>query len=355
MDLEKIVKVENSIEKLKDKSARIYLLVQDTKGNPKASIKYIYDLAVVLKSNGYNPILIHETKDYEGVSSWLDESYMELPHQAIDGQNLSISPEDVIIIPELYGHVMEQIKNLPCGKIVLCQAYDHMLETLAPGVTWSQLGIYKCITTSETQKNYISEIMKNVSVDLIEPYIDETFSKKEKPSKPIISIHTRDQRATAKIIKTFYLKYPQYRWITFRDMRGISLTDFSKFLKESFLSVWVDAESSFGTFPLESMASGTPVIGKVPNMLPTWMNDENGVWVNNENDMVDVVANFVQNWLEDNISEKLYENMLSTSNEFKNKSKFESSVLDLFNDIFNSRAEAFQEQLDKLNITEQTN
>jgi hypothetical protein len=65
MDLEKIVKVENSIEKLKDKSARIYLLVQDTKGNPKASIKYIYDLAVVLKDNGYNPILIHETKDYE--------------------------------------------------------------------------------------------------------------------------------------------------------------------------------------------------------------------------------------------------------------------------------------------------
>jgi hypothetical protein len=355
MDLEKIVKIENSIEKLKDKTARIYLLVQDTKGNPKASIKYIYDFAVVLKENGYNPILIHETKDYEGVSSWLNESYMELPHQAIDGQNLSISPEDVIIIPELYGHVMEQIKNLPCGKIVLCQAYDHMLETLAPGVTWSQLGVYKCITTSETQKNYISEIMKNVSVDLIEPYIDETFSKKEKPSKPIISIHTRDQRATAKIIKTFYLKYPQYRWITFRDMRGISLTDFSKFLKESFLSVWVDAESSFGTFPLESMASGTPVIGKVPNMLPTWMNDENGVWVNNENDIVDVVANFVQNWLEDNISEKLYENMLTTSNEFKNKSKFESSVLDLFNDIFNSRAEAFQEQLDKLNITEQTN
>jgi hypothetical protein len=355
MDLEKIVKIENSIEKLKDKTARIYLLVQDTKGNPKASIKYIYDFAVVLKENGYNPILIHETKDYEGVSSWLNESYMELPHQAIDGQNLSISPEDVIIIPELYGHVMEQIKNLPCGKIVLCQAYDHMLETLAPGVTWSQLGVYKCITTSETQKNYISEIMKNVSVDLIEPYIDETFSKKEKPSKPIISIHTRDQRATAKIIKTFYLKYPQYRWITFRDMRGISLTDFSKFLKESFLSVWVDAESSFGTFPLESMSSGTPVIGKVPNMLPTWMNDENGVWVNNENDIVDVVANFVQNWLEDNISEKLYENMLTTSNEFKNKSKFESSVLDLFNDIFNSRAEAFQEQLDKLNITEQTN
>ena len=262
MDLEKIIKVENSIEKLKDKTARIYLLVQDTKGNPKASVKYIYDVAVALKNNNFNPIIIHETKDYEGVSSWLDESYMELPHQPIDGQNLAISPEDVIIIPELYGHVMEQIKNLPCGKIVLCQAYDHMLETLAPGVSWSQLGVYKSITTSETQKAYIDEIMKGVSVDVIEPYISEIFTKKEKPSKPIISIHTRDQRDTAKIIKTFYLKYPQYRWITFRDMRGISQLDFSKFLKESFLSVWVDNESAFGTYPIESMASGTPLLVK---------------------------------------------------------------------------------------------
>ena len=355
MDLEKIIKVENSIEKLKDKTARIYLLVQDTKGNPKASVKYIYDVAVALKNNNFNPIIIHETKDYEGVSSWLDESYMELPHQPIDGQNLAISPEDVIIIPELYGHVMEQIKNLPCGKIVLCQAYDYMLETLAPGVSWSQLGVYKSITTSETQKAYIDEIMKGVSVDVIEPYISEIFTKKENPSKPIISIHTRDQRDTAKIIKTFYLKYPQYRWITFRDMRGISQLDFSKSLKESFLSVWVDNESAFGTYPIESMASGTPVIGKVPYMAPTWINEENGIWTNNQNEIVDVIANFVQNWLEDNISESLYENMTKTSDQYKDKSKFETQVLNLFNEVFNSRAEAFQDQLDKLNVSEKTN
>jgi hypothetical protein len=48
------------------------------------------------------------------------------------------------------------------------------------------------------------------------------FYKKEKPAKPIISIHTREPRDTAKIIKSFYLKYPQFRWITFRDMRGIN-------------------------------------------------------------------------------------------------------------------------------------
>ena len=354
MELDKIKKLESSIDNLKEKRARIYFLVQDTKGNPKASIKYIYDIALTLKNSGYNPTIIHETKEYEGVSKWLNESYMELPHQSIDGQNLSISPEDIIVLPELYGHVMEQVKNLPCGKVVICQAYDHMLETLAPGVSWSQYGFYKCITTSEKQKKYISEIMKNISVDVLTPFISEIFTKKEKPSKPIISIHTRDQRDTAKIIKTFYLKYPQYRWVTFRDMRGIAMNDFSKFLQESFLSVWADDESAFGTFPLESMSCGTPVLGKIPNMVPEWITEENGVWVSQFNDIVDVIANFIQNWLEDNISENLYEGMAKTSSMYSNKENFESTVIELFEQYFSTRCEAFQEQLNKLNVTEET-
>lgn len=354
MELDKIKKLESSIDNLKEKRARIYFLVQDTKGNPKASIKYIYDIALTLKNSGYNPTIIHETKEYEGVSKWLNESYMELPHQSIDGQNLSISPEDIIVLPELYGHVMEQVKNLPCGKVVICQAYDHMLETLAPGVSWSQYGFYKCITTSEKQKKYISEIMKNISVDVLTPFISEIFTKKEKPSKPIISIHTRDQRDTAKIIKTFYLKYPQYRWVTFRDMRGIAMNDFSKFLQESFLSVWADDESAFGTFPLESMSCGTPVLGKIPNMVPEWITEENGVWISQFNDIVDVIANFIQNWLEDNISENLYEGMAKTSSMYSNKENFENTVIELFEQYFSTRSEAFQEQLNKLNVTEET-
>ena len=34
-------KVSQSIENLKNKTSRIYFMVQDTKGNPKASVRYI--------------------------------------------------------------------------------------------------------------------------------------------------------------------------------------------------------------------------------------------------------------------------------------------------------------------------
>ena len=162
MNTELITKLELSISNLKEKKSRIYFLVQDTKGNAKASIRVIYEMAYHLFESGYNAIIMHEQSDYKGVSTWLDEKYMSLPHKPIEGQNLEISPEDFMVIPELYGHVMEQVSKFPCGKIVLCQSYDYIMETLSPGSSWSQYGFLKCITTSEEQKNYLEKIMKNV-------------------------------------------------------------------------------------------------------------------------------------------------------------------------------------------------
>ena len=353
MEPEKLLKIEESIKRLSNRQSRIYFLVQDTKGNGKGSIRYTYQIAMTLKEHGFNPVIMHEAKEYTGVGEWLGEEYMELPHQAIEGQNLEITPDDFIIIPELYGHVLEQISNFPCGKIILCQSYDYMLETMAPGVNWAQYGFRKGITTNKTQEEYIKTVMKSTDLDVLEPLIPTIFSEKTKPSKPIVSILCREPRNTAKIIKTFYLKYPQFRWITFRDMKNITQQQYSEYLKDSFVSVWVDDESGFGTFPLESMASRTPVIGKVPNMKPEWMTDYNGVWTYEINNIVDILAEFIQNWLEDNISDSLYENSLETVKKYQNENLFNSNVLNLFNEYFDMRKDSFQEQLNKTKVTEE--
>ena len=353
MTQEQIQKLEKSIENLKNKSVRIYFMVQDTKGNARASIAYTYRMALTLKKNGFNPVILHEKPDYAGVANWLGQEFMdELPHKPIEGQNLEVSPEDFIIVPELYGFVLPQLTNLPCAKIVLCQAYDHVLETLQPGQNWVQFGFTKCIVTSESQKEYVSAFMKNISYDIIPPVISENFVKQELPPKPIIAIHTRDQRDTMTLIKTFYLKYPQYRWVTFRDMRGLSEKEFANALKDCFLSVWIDPTSGFGTFPLESMKVGVPVIGKIPNMFPEWMNEDNGLWIREHNQIVDFVSDFLHNWLEDNINESLYENIESTSKAYSDTKKFERQVVDTFTRYIDTRLEPFQEQLTKLETTE---
>ncbi len=355
MEQTNLEKLQTSVENLRNKLSRIYFFVQDTKGNAKASVSYTYKMALTLKNNGFNPIILHEQKDYAGVSEWLGSEYMELPHVSVEGQQLEISPEDFIIIPEIFGYIMPQITKLPCAKIVLCQSADWVTETLSPGQSWSSLGFPKCITTSEWLKEYVSPIMKNVSFDVIEPVISDKFNQSKFPSKPIVAVHSREQRDGINFIKKFYLKFPQFRWITFRDMRGIKQEDFAKFLKDSYVSVWVDDESGFGTFPLESMSSGTPVIGKVPNMKPSWMNEGNGIWTYQFNEIIDIIANYTQNWLEDNISPELYDKMQETAILYNNHENFENAVIETFNEYFETRTKLFSEQLEKIKISEEQN
>ena len=347
MDTSLNEKVKQSIQNLKDKKSRIYFLIQDTKGNAKASVRLIYQMAKSLLDAGFNPIILHEKKEYAGVVAWLDEEYMSIPHRAIEGQNLEIAPEDFIIVPELFGYVMDQIKNLPCGKIVFTQNYNHIVETLQPGQNWAQYGFFKCLTTTTKQQEYVETVMRQSSFDIIKPLITDSFYPKNVPPMPIIGVHTKNQEDTINIIKTFYLKFPQYRWFTFRDLRGLSEKEFANSLRDCFVSVWIDDEGGFGTFPLESMASGVPVIGKIPNIQPEWMNDYNGVWLTNKTMICDFIADYIQNWLEDNIKTELYENMKKTVENYTNKQEFDSKVISLFENYLNVRAESFEQQISK--------
>ena len=340
-------KVLKSIEVLKDKQARIYFLTQDTKGNAKASVRFIYQVAKTLKDAGFNPIILHEKNDYTGVAKWLGEEYMNIPHRVIEGQNLEISPEDFLIIPEIFGFMMEQVKQLPCAKVVLAQSYAYIVETLQPGQNWAQYGFFKCLTTTNSQKEDIEKVMRQSSFDVIKPYISENFYPKSQPPMPIVAVHTKEQSDAINIIKTFYLKFPQYRWFTFRDLRGLTELEFSNSLRDCFVSVWIDDESGFGTFPLESMKSNVPVIGKVPNLPAEWMTEDNGIWITDKTLFADVIADFIQNWLEDNIKPEMYEEMKKTADKYSDKQEFESSVTTLFNKFLINRADSFEEQIIK--------
>jgi len=340
-------KVLKSIEVLKNKQARIYFLTQDTKGNAKASVRFIYQVAKTLKDAGFNPIILHEKNDYSGVAKWLGEEYMNIPHRVIEGQNLEISPEDFLIVPEIFGFMMEQVKQLPCAKVVLAQSYAYIVETLQPGQNWAQYGFFKCLTTTNSQKEYIERVMRQSSFDVIKPYISEKFYPKSQPPMPIVAVHTKEQSDAINIIKTFYLKFPQYRWFTFRDLRGLSEVEFSNSLRDCFVSVWIDDESGFGTFPLESMKSNVPVIGKVPNLPAEWMTEDNGIWITDKTLFADVIADFIQNWLEDNIKPEMYEEMKKTADKYSDKQEFESSVTTLFESFLTNRANSFEEQIIK--------
>jgi hypothetical protein len=63
--------------------------------------------------------------------------------------------------------------------------------------------------------------------------------------------------------------------------------------------------------------------------------------------MSDFIADFIQNWLEDNIKPELYENMKKTVSSYTNKQEFDSTVTSLFEGYLNTRAISFEEQISK--------
>jgi len=322
------------LSKMENKDFGLYFFTLDTKGNPSAAIANIYEHVKVLTELGYKAYILHEKNDYQlkgnqdvsGLVDWLGEEYGELPHISIESQTLNVGPQDFIIVPEVFTNVMDQVKSFPCKKIVFSQSYDYMFELLPIGKRWTDYGFNDVITTSEKQANFIKSVFPSVKTSIIPVGIPEYFKDSDKPKIPVVSVLTRNQGDAAKIAKMFYLQFPMYKWITFKELRGLSRQNFATELGKSCVAVWVDDVAGFGTFPLEAINSNTPVIGKMPNMIPEWMEslDEdgkvsiknNGVWTNTHLNIPELIATYLKLWLEDSVPEELLKGMEGTKNKY---------------------------------------
>jgi len=362
---EQLENIKNSIEKIKNKDFGIYFFTLDTKGNPTAGVATIYEHTKKLRELGYNAQILHDKNDYKlredeegmGIAEWLGEEYATLPHISIESQQLQVGPQDFVIIPEAFASVMKQTKDFPCKRVIFLQSYEYIFEMLEIGEGWEQFNIRDVITTNKNLSDYAKSLFRGVNVDEIPIGIPDYFTNSDKPKVPTIAMSSRDKRELLKIVKIFYQKYPHYRFVTFRDMSGLPRKDFAKQLGESFVSVWLDELSGFGTFPIESMKCNTPVIGKIPRMVPEWMGtvdengnlnlNDNGIWTANLNSIPDVVATMVGLYLED----ALPENILNGMKEYQDKYTVETSeeiLNEVYSKLFTNRTVELQTMVTKL-------
>lgn len=346
-----------AIDKIENKDFSIYFFTLDTKGNPTAGVANIYEHVKILTELGYNACILHEKNDYFGVGAWLGSEYAKLPHKSIENQDLNVTASDFLVIPEVFSNVMQQTSKFPCKRIILCQSYDYILELLNIGMSWVFYGIEDVITTSPKISAYVKSLFPNIRTWEIPVSIPAYFVDKKKPKKPLIAIHTRDQKDALKIIKTFYLQNPIYKWVSFTDMRGMARKAFAETLEQACLSVWVDDISSFGTFPLESIKCGVPVIGKIPNMIPEWMETvdengnvnvrDNGVWTSNILNIPNLISEYMKLWLEDNVPAEIIEGM-EKMGEFYTEENQKNKVNEIYSVFFTNRIEEINKKLEAI-------
>lgn len=368
MDNKKVELIEKAINNINKKENEFYFVVPKYE-KPSASIYEIYFHATVVKKMGYKVNILVDTEKIKA-PDWVDSELTDFKHLGMDKAKIQIGPEDVIVIPDIYSNVMEQVKNLPCVKVGLLQSIDYKMNALVPGTDWTSFNIDKVITTSLSMKEFIETFFGKNKYD-IEHYdvgIPEYFNNKENtPKKPIISIVGRNPNEISKIVKLFYSRFPEYNWVTFDPMltkskppKEMRRKDFAKRLKENFAAIWVDRISSWGTFPIECMRTGTIPIALKPDIIPEYLLDRDGekvtmkknsgIWLDNFYDIPLMIGNILIKFLDGDIDDELYDTMSKISNEFT-QDKSEKQLTEIYSGIIEKRLKGLNESLE-INNTE---
>ena len=318
-----IARIQAEIKRIDKKENDIYFFVIDTKGNPSGSLEYIYKLALILKKNGYSVKMIYQEDEFVGVRDWLGDEYADLPHEDISKDNVDVSPSDILFIPEIFSNVMTQTKKLPCKRIAILQNYDYILEQIPLAVQWGDLGMMDAIVNTKRNQDLLQDSFPYVKSTVITPYIDPMFGETNEPKKLIVNIVAKDQRDVNRIIKPFYWKYPHYKWVSFRDLRGFPKENFSQLLREGAVTIWSDDFTNFGYSVLEAMKSGSIVVAKIPQNEQDWMVCEDGlnmknccVWFDRYEDAHKIIASVVRSWVTDAVPNVLSEEAKKVNEQF---------------------------------------
>lgn len=364
-------RIEKAISAVKNKESVLYFFVADARNTPNAKMEYIYELAYTLQEKKYNVCMLYqleneysekeildlkrkekpidERRQFIGVSEWLGERYGKIKHLNIANGTWQVSPSDFLFIPEAFAGLMKETydKRIPCKRYVIVQNFRHITEYIPFGDQWATYGITDAIVTSQKQADLVKSVFKYVNTYIIPPYIPEYFRKPLTAKKLIVNVVTKTKEDAEHIIKMFQWKYYMFRFVPFRFLMNFPREKYAEILKEGAITVWVDHDSSFGNNAIESIRCGNIVVGKIPEIIPEWMIDENGellpngLWTDNINDIPDMLASVINEWVEDEVSPKLYEEMSKTDKKYTFE-EYDNNVENMITDIFNKRTNEFE-------------
>lgn len=347
---EKIKKLEETIETMVNKDGNVYFFTLDTKNAPNGEVKYIYDIALSLLNMGYKVTMLHQEDEFVGPIEWLGDKYSVLVHKNVKDENVVVTPSDFVFIPEVFSNVMSQTKTLPCKRIMIYYNPAYLTDYMPVGVTMNDLNIYDAITTNETLRDKLKSYFPNLNIKVIRPSISELFFNNDEPKKLIVNLITPTANEVNDIVKPFYWKNPLYKWLSFRDIKGIPQDTLADVMREAAFTVWVDDMTNNAQMALEALKSGSILIAKVPQVTPEWMFENNDyrfgiIWVDSYDMLHDVIASVVRGWTRDDIVEKY----LTMSSEVKNiylpeyqKTDIEKQIVD---GIFESTISTYRQIL----------
>jgi hypothetical protein len=318
------IDLQGIITKIENGESISYFFLPDFE-KESGGMKLAYDHVKAMNENGFNAKVLHQKEGY--FPKWLeayydlneDGTFKDIPIVYSEGDEpLAIGMEDFFFIPEGFPQVMENLakQNAPCKKIIFCQNWYYVLNSLPPGVFWDSYGITDVMSVSNSQSEYLKLIMPFLKIKNVIGNIDsEVFSPPETMTdkKLVVSfIPSRDNGVKSyNVIKTFYAIFPHFRFIRFAELKGMSKDDYVKALRESAFYAHFDEQSSWGTAPIEAFNCKCLVAGWDGVGGREYMNTDN-MWIVPNGDIIRLamaIGNMIETYIVDEVPDKIWEEM----------------------------------------------
>jgi hypothetical protein len=345
--MNKLEKLKELFDNIENNNFNIYLYVPSIPETVYSmAVEEIYNICYLLRKNNYNAFLITGEDENESefkIPLFLREELRSLPHLSPKKDNINVTPNDFLIVPEFFVNVMHQIADakVQCEKIVLCQSQTYMLDSLPPNHTWAAWGFNTILTTSEQLKDFIQRNSRvNYNIQTYDIGVPDYF-KPKKNKKPIIMYFSRNDSDIKRLSKIFFMKYPELSWVLFERVQGsenfLTREKLADKMGEIPVLLWLDKEAGFGTLPLEAMKSGAVVVGMIPEIEKDYTKmDDTAIWSSSLEILAEQLGVVIKEWMVDNIPTVVYENMTKVSERYTSQNN-EKTLISAFSNILENR------------------
>ena len=140
--------------------------------------------------------------------------------------------------------------------------------------------------------------------------------------------------------------------------RSLTRKEYADRLRKNFAAVWVDRIASFGTLPIEAMASGCIPIGLVPDITPEYLLEEDedgktvyaensGVWTADYYSLPTLIGDTLTKYLDDTIEDDVYEKMKTISDKYSQKNS-SVQISKIYKDLIEERIVTLEKAISDL-------
>jgi hypothetical protein len=302
--------------------------------HPSGGMGVLFKQAKILADNGYDVTLLYEGQETFN-PTWMDFSIEHIPKVKINGLgSFRIDSNDLLVIPEGFGNLIDSTKNMKCKRTVLAQSWIYIYTSMPQPKSWKESGIERVISVSQGITEYIQKHMSGIKVHQYKQSISPIFrSNLDKAFKVCYSSSRSNtqQMNTQNLISIVRSSDKRLRNVQFVELKGMSKQQFANELADCAFCLYTDEIAGFGTLPLEAMASSTHVVGFSNIGNKEYVRNNNGFWCQNgdyhtlTDNIIDELNRFLDGYEYDDLC--LHE--ISTSSHY-NEPQEKERILEIF-------------------------